>query len=151
LVSFLRQYRMPVPRELDDPRKHVLIVDDEPAMVRMLEHALSSYEGVFTHESTLSGYAALLRIGERKPDLVILDVMMPEIDGWAVIDLLKASPATRGIKVLVISGAKPRPSARDLARHTVDAFLEKPFPPEDLLAAVSRLLGVALPQPSAGR
>ena len=145
LVTFLREHKVPMPQELREGGRHVLIVDDEPSMVGMLEHALSIHPGIFTWESAANGYAALMRIGERKPDLVIIDILMPEMDGWGVIDHLKASPNTRDIKFIVISGQKPMPSAGKLSAHKVDAFFEKPFDTDAFLETAARLLDARLP------
>lgn len=144
LVSFLQQHRVPMPEELKESGKHVMIVDDEPGMVGMLEHALSIHPGVFTWESCLNGYAALMRIGQRKPALVVLDILMPEMDGWGVIDHLKASPETRDIKLIVLSGQKPEPSREKLAAHKVDAFFSKPFDTDAFLDKTAELVGVQL-------
>ena len=146
LIAFLREQKVPVPKELEtDMAKHVLIVDDEPGMVGMLEHAFSIHPGVFSWESRFNGYAALMRIGQRKPALVVLDILMPEMDGWGVVDHLKASPETRDIKVIVISGQKPLPSAEQLAAHKVDAFFEKPFDVDAFLRTAAKLVDARLP------
>jgi len=152
LISFLREQRMPVPTELEEgavaveeKAKRVLIVDDEPGMLLMLEHAFSIHPGVFAWDSRPNGYAALLRIGQHKPALIVVDLLMPEMDGWAVIDHLKASPETRDIRIVVISGQKPVPTQEQLAAHKVDAFFEKPFDTDAFLNTAARLLDVKLP------
>lgn len=147
LLVFLKEYKVPMPAEFKEAPvcPHVLLVDDEPGMIGMLEHAFSIYPGIFTVDSRLNGYAALMAIGSRKPSLVVLDILMPELDGWGVIDHMKASPETRDIKFIVLSGQKPKPAPETLAAHKVDAFFEKPFDTIQFLNTAAELAGVKLP------
>lgn len=145
LIAFLREFKVPLPEELGTNARHVLIVDDEPAMLGMFDHALSLYKDLFTFECRPNGYGALLAIGQRKPALLVLDILMPELDGWGVIDYLKADAQTSDIKIIAMSGQKPRPTQEELAAHKVDAFFEKPFDAMAFLDKAAELVGVRLP------
>ena len=80
---------------------HILVIDDETANLMVLYTILSPEYAVFTAKS---GEEGLSRIAAEKPDLVLLDIVMPGIDGFEVLRLLKGSPDTRGIPVIVITG-----------------------------------------------
>lgn len=109
----------------------VLVVDDEPQVVWMLRFSLEA-EGYQTLEAR-DGRAALEEIRRHRPDLVLLDVMMPVMDGWSVLEELQALPEQERPRVVVVSA---RASLRDRAKAAelgADAFVAKPFNVEDLL------------------
>jgi CheY-like chemotaxis protein len=115
----------------------VLVVDDEPQVVWMLRFSLEA-EGYRTLEAR-DGRAALEEIRRHRPDLVLLDVMMPVMDGWSVLEALQALPEPERPRVVVVSA---RASLRDRAKAAelgADAFVAKPFNVEDLLDLVRTL------------
>jgi CheY-like chemotaxis protein len=118
---------MPVPAELQGPVRLVLIVDDEPEVVELLMTLFETTEEDVEVAGVQSGVDALLLIGERKPDLLILDTMMPGMNGIEVCRKLKVAPTTRNLKIIAISGDHD-PALRD---HVLDAgadrFFAKPF------------------------
>jgi len=120
--------------------KRILIVDDEPNIVISLEY-LMRREG-FEVAVAGDGEAALQAIEAQPPDLVILDLMLPKLNGFDVCQRLRSDPRWRGLKVLMLT-AKGRESevARGLALGA-DAYVTKPFSTKDLVAQVKRLVGV---------
>ncbi len=115
----------------------VLVVDDEPQVVWMLRFSLEA-EGYQTF-SARDGRAALDEIREHRPDLVLLDIMMPTLDGWSVLEALQLLPEEDRPRVVVVSA---RASLRDRAKAAelgADAFVPKPFNVEDLLGVVQGL------------
>jgi DNA-binding response OmpR family regulator len=114
----------------------VLIVDDEPDILLMLRVNLEA-EG---YETALAadGETALRRIADERPDLVLLDVMMPVMDGWGVLETL-----ARGVyshRIIVVSA---KSSERDTVRALelgASAYVSKPFDPDELIALVGRVL-----------
>ncbi len=115
--------------------KSVLVVDDEFAIVDVLT-ALLSDEG-FRVASASNGKEALAKIGQGKPDVVLLDLMMPVMDGVATLAALAADPTLRELPVIVMTAARtPRPAG--LKDH--HGFLAKPFLFTTLLAEIQRLL-----------
>jgi DNA-binding response OmpR family regulator len=90
----------------------------------------------------LGGREGLEKIVELEPDLVLLDLMMPEVDGWEVYQTMKASETMRDIPVIVVT-AKAQSIDRVLGLHIarVDDYITKPFGPQDLLDSVQRVLG----------
>lgn len=114
----------------------VLIVDDEPDILTMIRTALEM-EG-FETALAGDGETALERARERPPDVILLDIMMPMLDGWAVIETLAEQ---RRRPALVVISAKAR--ARDLARAFrmgADAYVTKPFDFDALTATIREVL-----------
>ena len=120
--------------------RKVLIADDEPNIVISLEF-LMKREG-FQVQVAGDGEAALERVGSFKPDLVLLDVMMPKKNGFEVCQQLKADANTSNVKVLMLT-AKGRDAevSKGLAVGA-DDYMTKPFATQDLVAKVRELLGL---------
>jgi DNA-binding response OmpR family regulator len=123
--------------------KKVLVIDDDPTVQRLTEYVLkkSGYEVL----SAANGIDGLRKARAEKPDLVILDVMLPGLDGFEVCDRLRRDPETAHIPVLMMSGKAQ--ATDDATAHTVGAneYLVKPASPAEIQRRVSRLLGEALP------
>ena len=113
----------------------VLLVDDEPDIVLMLRVNLET-EG---HDvrSAGDGAAALARIAERPPDVVLLDVMMPVLDGWAVLERLADQPSPPPV-IVVSAKSNPRDARRALELGAV-AYVVKPFDLEAVLELVAEV------------
>ena len=104
LVDFLNRHAMPIPRPLASASKRrLLVVDDDLMHLRALERRLRPYAGRVAMELTQNGIDALVMVGSFKPDLIVLDVYMPELDGIEVCRRLKLKPETRHIGVIVNS------------------------------------------------
>ena len=119
--------------------KRVLVVDDEPNIVMSLRF-LMEREG-FQVEVAASGRAAVAALGRQPADLVLLDVMMPELDGFEVCQRIRANPAWRDTKIVMLT-AKGRDVERDKGLALgADAYVTKPFSTRDLVAKVKQMLG----------
>ncbi|HSF40694.1 MAG TPA: response regulator [Thermoanaerobaculia bacterium] len=121
-----------------DRRRHVLIVDDEPNIVLSLEFLLrqQGYEVSVARD----GNAALAAAEERRPDLIVLDVMLPGLDGFEVCRRLRESAELAGLKILLLTAR-----GRDVERvrgleEGADAYVTKPFSTRDLMKTVAELL-----------
>jgi len=128
---------------MGEPRKKVLVVDDDPDDVKMISMILEP-EGydVITAEN---GEEALEKVESEGPDLILLDVMMPELDGFAACAKLKASPESKGIPVVLLTGVakqitKTRYPIDGVLRAEAEEYLEKPVDPEELLKVVAGYL-----------
>jgi CheY-like chemotaxis protein len=115
----------------------VLVVDDEPHVVWMLRFSLEA-EGYQTL-SACDGREALDELRLHHPELMLLDIMMPVLDGWSVLEELRTWPAADRPRVIVVSA---RASLRDRAKAIelgADAFVSKPFNVDDLLRVLQEL------------
>jgi excisionase family DNA binding protein len=148
LIGFLKQFRIPIPPEVESPQKRILIVDDDVEMTRVLERAFARHSEEFRVEVCHSGVEALIRIGQEAPDLVILDIVMPKMDGLQVCKVLKAQPQTRALKIVVISGNKLPFSEKKLSEIKIDAFFRKPLDLAAILSRCAEILRVSLDLPA---
>jgi len=138
LLDFMKQYQM-TPTEVEfQPR--VLVVDDEPAIIESICKIFQEKFPDWVVDITTSGYDALIRLGAEAPDLLILDICMPEADGPKILEAVRTSEQTASVKVLVITGHVEK--IDEMIERGADACLEKPFSPEDLLAATMKLLKI---------
>ena len=119
-------------------RSRVLIVEDEPHIIESLSFVLGR-EG-FLVSSALDGEAAVEVLRRDPPDLVILDVMLPRLNGFEVLKLAKSDPALKSIPVIILT-AKGQQQDRHLAEEIgSDGFMTKPFSNRDVIDNVRRLI-----------
>jgi CheY-like chemotaxis protein len=123
-----------------EPASTILVVDDEE-MMRELVSATMEMEGC-TVEQAPDGAAALEMIAKKRPDLVLLDLNMPRVSGWDVIEGLKQFPSPPPVVVMSGMGAKEPPEVQAV-RQYVRGYLAKPFTNEQLVKTVSRALQAA--------
>ena len=118
--------------------KKILAVDDERHIVRLVEVNLqrAGYEVVTAYD----GKEALEKVKSENPDLVVLDVMMPYMDGFEVLQNLKKNPATRDIPVIMLTAKAQDADVFRGWQSGVDCYLTKPFNPRELTAFVKRIL-----------
>jgi phosphoserine phosphatase RsbU/P len=120
------------------PNPKILIVDDEPFNVDYLEQELEDLE--YATISAVNGQEALDKVRTETPDLVLLDIMMPVMDGFEVLARLKANPATRDLPVIVISANNDLKSVVKGIQLGAEDYLPKPFEPVLLQARISSCL-----------
>jgi two-component system alkaline phosphatase synthesis response regulator PhoP len=125
--------------------KKVLIVDDEPHIRLLLEQTLDALEDEGVELLTASnGQEALDTLAAEKPDLVLLDVMMPLVNGFDVCKRLKANPELKHIYVMMLT-AKGQEFDRAMGEEVgVDRYVTKPFDPDEILDRAAEVLGIEL-------
>jgi two-component system response regulator VicR len=124
----------------DKNTKMILCIEDEQEMIDLIRLILSRRG--FDIRGANGGKEGLEIIRRELPDLVLLDLMMPEMDGWEVYQKMKADEATKYIPVIVVT-AKAQSIDKVLGLHIakVDDYIAKPFSPQELLASVDKVLG----------
>ncbi len=120
------------------PRK-ILIVDDEPHMIRLAE--LSLRKGAFDVVTARNGRDAVELASSEKPDLIVMDVQMPEMDGLEALQALKSNSETTGIPVVILTARGHQLTRQEAVGIGASSFLTKPFSPTQLLSEVQRILG----------
>lgn len=117
--------------------KKILAVDDEKHIVRLVQVNLerAGYEVVTAND----GKEALEKVESEKPDLLVLDVMMPYLDGFEVLQSLRRNPETRDIPVIMLTAKAQDADVFKGWQSGVDCYLTKPFNPMELLAFVKRI------------
>ena len=122
-----------------DASKRVVYIEDEPEMIDLVKLILSrkGYEVIGAN----GGREGLEAIQRDQPDLVLLDLMMPDMDGWEVYQQMKASETSKSIPVIVVT-AKAQSIDKVLGLHIakVDDYITKPFGPQELLESVEKIL-----------
>ncbi len=123
--------------------RKVVCIEDELEMIDLIRLILTRHH--FEVIGAVGGKEGLEVVRRERPDLVLLDLMMPDMDGWEVYQLMKASPELSKIPVIVVT-AKAQSIDRVLGLHIakVDDYVTKPFGPKELLRSVNRVLGLDL-------
>ncbi|NUB45134.1 response regulator [Fertoebacter nigrum] len=121
------------------PLHSVLVVEDEDNIATALEY-LVTREG-YAHDRVSSGADALTRIRATRPDLVLLDVMLPEVSGYDICDGVRRDPALAAVKILMMTARGSASERRRGLALGADGFITKPFELNALRAEVRRLLG----------
>ncbi len=117
---------------------NILIVDDEPNIVLSLEYLMK--KAGYTVRTAANGEQALRDIEQQRPDLVLLDVMMPRVNGYAVCQALRENPDYRDIRILMLT-AKGRQVEQEKGMALgADGYVTKPFATQALLERVQALL-----------
>jgi DNA-binding response OmpR family regulator len=118
--------------------KNILCIEDEPEMIDLIRLILGRRG--FDVQGATGGKEGLRMVREIHPDLVLLDLMMPDMDGWEVYQQMKADEATRNIPVIVVT-AKAQNIDKVLGLHIakVDDYIAKPFSPQELLNSVEKV------------
>ena len=143
LIAFAHHYEMPLDGEglqPHDGKKRILVVDDDPAIVTLFADVLE-IEGGFDVQTARSGFAAGLAVAKWRPDLILLDVHMPGMDGFEVLERVQNSEASRTIPVILCTAYYEKLEQRPDIRERVSAVLTKPVPVDTLLEAVREVLG----------
>ncbi len=123
-----------------EEKKTVVCVEDEPEMIDLVKLILGR-KG-FELVGAVGGREGLETVRKLKPDLVLLDLMMPDMDGWEVYQQMKADDDLKDIPVIVVT-AKAQSIDKVLGLHIakVDDYVTKPFGPQELLQSVNKVLG----------
>ena len=140
LYSFMRENGIPTDA-LDSGKRKVLVVDDDEDLVELICDALDR-DGRFDIRSVNNGFGAGMLIKEFRPDLVVLDVMLPDINGKEVCQLVRGDKSMDNVRIICISGMVETNKIQELRDAGSNEFLKKPFDVDVLLAHICQLLEV---------
>jgi two-component system, OmpR family, response regulator RpaA len=140
LYRFMKENGIPTDA-LESGRRRILIVDDDPAVVDLITEVLGG-DSRFENRSVNNGFQAGMLAKEYHPDLIILDVMLPDINGKAVCELVRQDPTMSDIKIICISGMVEADRIDELRQAGADDFLQKPLDIDELLRRICRLLDI---------
>ena len=141
LVSFMKENEIPLD-QLESGRKRVLVVDDDEAIVEMFTDLLER-DGRFEVKTASSGYEAGVLTEQFRPDAILLDFKLPDINGTAVCRGIRANSNHEHMKIIIISGAADPAEIEELNAAGADDFIRKPFDINAVIARVAELLSVA--------
>jgi CheY-like chemotaxis protein len=128
--------------------KHILVVDDDPRNRKLLEAFLQA-DGYAVRVCD-SGAKALRAVAEQRPDAILLDAMMPDMDGFETVRRLRAQPETRAIPVLMVTALDDAASRQRLASAGIDGILTKPIDRWQLKAKLQQITQARAPGEEGG-
>ena len=140
-LDFLKKYNMPLPPELQGSvvPKRILIVDDEKNLVNSVKRTLK-LAGNYEVDSACDGFDAGRKLLAFKPDLVILDIRMPGMDGYEVAKRIKESPEGGRVRIIAVSAYFEEEGKEKILSLGADACLEKPFEEDILIQKIEEIL-----------
>ena len=140
LVVFMRDNGIPTDA-LDDGKRKVLVVDDDKELVELICDSLER-DGRFRTRSVNNGFDAGMMVKEYRPDLIVLDVMLPDINGKEVCIKIRSDNSLEAVRIICISGMVEEDKIAELKAAGANDFLQKPFETDRLIERVCTLLDV---------
>jgi excisionase family DNA binding protein len=131
LYKFMKDNGIPTDA-LESGKRKVLLVDDDPDLVDLINKALED-DGRFEVRIAGNGFDAGMMVKEYRPDLIVLDVMLPDINGKEVCQRVRADPTLEDVRILCISGMIEEDKIQELKLSGADDFLHKPFVIDELI------------------
>ncbi len=140
LYRFMKENGIPTDA-LESGRRKALIVDDDEELVELIRDALDA-DGRFEVRVANNGFDAGMMVREYHPDIIVLDVMLPDINGKEVCQRVRSDTALDDVKIICISGMVEQDKIEDLKASGANEFMQKPFEIEHLIERVCQLLDV---------
>ena len=140
LLQFMKDNNIP-PDALDTGKTKILVVDDDPEIVELFVDVLER-DGRFEVKTASTGYDAGVLTQDFMPDLVILDYMLPDINGNVVCQTIRKNPNFEHMKIIIVSGVVNQDEINELLKAGADTFVKKPFNIEKLIEQIGQLLHV---------
>ena len=148
LYSFMKDNGIPT-EALEEGKRRLLIVDDDQDLVDLMVDAFG-LDGRWDIRTANNGFGAGMLVKDFRPEMVVLDVMLPDINGKEVCQRVRTDPAMKSTKVICISGMVERNKIDDLIAAGADDFMNKPFSVEDLIKRCCDLLEIENQEAAAG-
>jgi excisionase family DNA binding protein len=140
LVQFMNDNKIPL-TQLESSKKRILVVDDDAAIVEMLQDVLER-DGRFEVRTTMTGYEAGILTHAFNPDLILLDYLLPDINGTIVCRTIRENPQFQNVRIIFVSGVVNPDDVEQLMQAGANDFIKKPFNVEKLIERVAELLGL---------
>ena len=140
LIKFMSQNNIPLDN-LDSGKKKVLIVDDDPEIVELLEEVLGRDQR-YEIKTALSGYDAGILTEQFRPDLILLDYMLPDVNGNIVCQTIRRNPEFASTKIIIVSGVVKEDEIEQLLKSGAEDFIRKPFSIDELTEKIATVLNM---------
>jgi excisionase family DNA binding protein len=140
LLQFMKENGIP-PDALDSGKSKILVVDDDPEIVELFVDVLER-DGRFEVKTANTGYDAGMITSEFQPDLILLDYMLPDINGNVVCRTIRQKPEMEHTKIIIVSGVVNQDEINELLKSGADEFVKKPFNIEKLIERIGQLLQI---------
>ena len=140
LFSFMRDNGIPTDA-LESGKRKVLIVDDDEELVELIEDVLVR-DGRFEVKTVNNGFDAGMMVKDYRPDIIVLDVMLPDINGKEVCQRVRGDKSMDDVRIICISGMVEEEKVGELKASGADDFMHKPFEVEKLVERMCQLLDI---------
>jgi len=140
LLKFMKDNNIPLDN-LESGKKKVLIVDDDAEIVELISEVLIR-DGRFDIQTASSGYEAGIATQQFRPDLILLDYMLPDVNGNVVCQTIKKNPEFEDIKIIIVSGVIRQEEIDQLLKSGAEDFIRKPFVIDVLMVKISSSLQI---------
>ena len=138
LIKFMRENKIPL-RTIDSGKRKVLIVDDDAEIVELMADVLIR-DGRFETRAAASGYDAGVLTQQFRPDLILLDYMLPDVNGDVVCRTIRKNPEFENIRIIIVSGVVKRDEIDHLLKSGAEDFIKKPFNIVELTDKIAAVL-----------
>ncbi|UCE49967.1 MAG: response regulator [Phycisphaerales bacterium] len=138
LVKFMKENKIPLDA-IESGKRKVLVVDDDTEIVELIVDVLDK-DGRFETQTASSGYEAGIATERFRPELILLDYMLPDVNGNIVCQAIRANPEFENIKIIVVSGVVKRDEIAQLLKSGAEDFIRKPFDVTELTGTITTVL-----------
>ncbi len=138
LIKFMKDNNIP-PDNLESGKKKVLVVDDDAEIVELIADILTR-DGRFEIKTASSGYEAGISTQRFRPDLILLDYMLPDVNGNVVCQTIKRNPDFENIQIIIVSGVIQHDEIDQLLKSGAEDFIKKPFSITELTDKIAAVL-----------
>lgn len=140
LLNFMKEHNIPLDN-LESGKKRVLVVDDDEAIIEMFSELLER-DGRFEVRTAGSGYDAGVLTHSFRPDVILLDFKLPDINGNVVCKTIRSNPDFEHIRIIIISGVADPDEVEELRSAGADEFIKKPFSIDSVISRLAEMVHV---------
>lgn len=140
VLAFMKSFNVPLPAELIEKPAYILVADDEKQIGELVKKSLERLIDGVEVRIALSGVEALMMIGKETPGLLIMDIMMPDMDGIQVCRQLRENSVTRKVPIIAMSGKKLTDEQKAFIEKNTSSFVKKPLSPSIIAEKAKELL-----------
>ena len=138
LVKFMKENKIPLDA-IESGKRKVLIVDDDAEIIELIVDVLSR-DGRFETKTASSGYEAGMATQQFRPELILLDYMLPDVNGNVVCQTIRKNPEFENIKIIIVSGVVKQEEIAQLLKSGAQDFIRKPFDVAELMDKITSVL-----------
>ena len=138
LIKFMKENNIPLD-QIESGKKKILIVDDDIEIIELISEVLSR-DGRFEIKTASSGYEAGISTQQFRPDLILLDYMLPDVNGNIVCQTIRRNPEFENIKIIIVSGVVKQDEIEQLLKSGAQDFIKKPFNIDELTNKITTVL-----------
>ena len=138
LVKFMKENKIPLD-SIESGKRKILIVDDDAEIIELIVDVLSR-DGRFETKTASSGYEAGMATQRFRPDLILLDYMLPDVNGNVVCQTIRKNPEFENIRIIIVSGVVKQEEIAQLLKSGAQDFIRKPFDVDELTGKITSVL-----------